>query len=286
MAEKKEFLNPAEQKTKDHLDKWISDKGLILASKTRFREILEFDKNELNKHEREYYFNAHLDFVLLKDNEALLVVEFDGKSHSESDDTKRRDKLKNKLCKIGKIPIIRVNFSHIYYEFADYTILRWFIETLLAQREIEEAQIRGDLPQDEYIDVFSTFPLSNPIDGEINNLSLNRRTKLVDLAKEKEILDPIPNIWIGTSEDGRYHGIGWIKEDHHFGLLSEISIYAQDFPVRAALITEIIVIKLHEEFQISRKNIRNKFLVNDIEKKFKNYEKTYKLASCSGRFDF
>lgn len=105
---KKYILSKNEFYFYKQLQEVIEKYDLIIWAKVRIADIVEVDKNKINKNEYIKYFNKiqskHIDFALINKKTLKLtaVIELDDNSHTES-----RDKFKDDLFKQVKIPLIR-----------------------------------------------------------------------------------------------------------------------------------------------------------------------------------
>ncbi len=84
----------------------------------------------LTAREKMYLRNATFDFVVAHNNEAILVVEFDGTQHFTDRETIERDTIKNRLCMLANLPLLRITSTEIHEHedkvtALDYALVRY-----------------------------------------------------------------------------------------------------------------------------------------------------------------
>lgn len=100
-----------EKKIYNILDKLCSKNFKLL---TKVRLVDAINRNILPSKYKDFSIKSHLDFVICKHNKStnflrpLLAVEFDG---CHNNIQKIRDNIKNEICKLNKLPIIRIEGS-------------------------------------------------------------------------------------------------------------------------------------------------------------------------------
>ncbi|TAE59932.1 MAG: DUF2726 domain-containing protein [Nostocales cyanobacterium] len=157
------LLNKSELTTNEELNKAASKYGALVSSKVRIADIVEIDRNFLEKDEYSYALMAHFDFVITTGSELSpeFVIEFDGSSHNDTK-TQDRDKKKNSICQKYEIPLFRINLNFLkpIGDFPDNnarsifagkfdSLAGWLVETWFLQKAFYEAQDNGLIPEDE-----------------------------------------------------------------------------------------------------------------------------------------
>ncbi len=88
-----------------------------------------------------YLTRAELDYLIIHrtpPNRPLLAVEFDGPHHDYDVDARRRDILKNRLCRMGGLPLLRVRYDEIKPLFARDSFLSYLVEVILRYKRVHE----------------------------------------------------------------------------------------------------------------------------------------------------
>jgi very-short-patch-repair endonuclease len=117
----------------------LSNEGFRIFAKIRLCDVINKEQGErLSDREFEYLSRAHLDFLIAKDNIPKFAVEFDGARHLIDAKTIERDVLKNKLCKMAELPLLRITVQEIEetekITLLDYMLLRY----ITWEKEYEE----------------------------------------------------------------------------------------------------------------------------------------------------
>jgi hypothetical protein len=91
----------------------------------------------------DYFRRAELDYVIF-DREPpcapLFAIEFDGDFHTSDRETRRRDILKNRLCKMAGIPLLRVGSKNIQPLLGKTSFLSYVLQILLRYKEEHEGK--------------------------------------------------------------------------------------------------------------------------------------------------
>ncbi len=96
-----------------------------------------------------YFTRAELDFVIFYRSSGVpfLAVEFDGRYHETDAKARERDILKNRICSMAGLPLLRVRYQEIQPLFTGDSFLSYIVEIVLRYKRAHEA--RGYSPCDE-----------------------------------------------------------------------------------------------------------------------------------------
>ena len=121
------------------LNRRLSNEGFRIFAKIRLCDVINKEKGErLSDREFDYLTKAHLDFLIVKDNISKFAVEFDGAQHLNDLKTIERDVLKNKLCKMAALPLLRISAQEID-ETEKMTLLEYMLLRYITwEKEYEE----------------------------------------------------------------------------------------------------------------------------------------------------
>jgi Protein of unknown function (DUF2726) len=98
----------------------------------------------------DYLTRAGLDFLIFyRDPPHLpfLAVEFDGPHHDTDSKARKRDLLKNRLCQLAGLPLLRVRYPEIEPLFTRDSFLSYIVEVILRYKTTDER--KGYSPYDE-----------------------------------------------------------------------------------------------------------------------------------------
>ena len=125
-------------------------------SHVRIADTLDIESSGIAREEYGYTFRAHFDFVITRDDTTVIfAVEFDGPLHDQHQETRRRDSLKNALCRKLGMPLIRLNAAYLR-KVERFTVLSWLVEMWFIYEGWCEAQAQGQIPQDEPFTFFQS----------------------------------------------------------------------------------------------------------------------------------
>lgn len=160
-----------------------------------------------------YALSSHFDFLICNSNFfPLFAVEFDGPLH-ESQDQLYKDHLKNELCDLFELPILRINNKYSYQMSNEFNYLTWLIEFYFAFKDFEkEKKTNPDL---NHYEIF-TPSLIYSIDGCNCDYplcpSFKIRNKFFKMHLDNIIHSIFPNIIIFIDPNERiYHSLGYIQ---------------------------------------------------------------------------
>lgn len=277
---KKLFVNKYEEITNNILIRKSKEHDIHIYSKVRLADVFDIKFGITPKEIYNYALKSHFDFTVYNYNYyPLFVVEVDGIQHNTNITQRNNDIMKNKLCKINNLPILRINSNYILKNFREMTLLDWLIDVWFLRDKFLKAQEDGLIPLDEWFDP----------DDIINHASNNKifpydftydlKMKINSEYKNK-LYDSSANFWIGTDNNNNYHGIAHIHVTKEKCIIAESGIKKTTFPViLSELLSKILQYELYTSF------LENHYILISIEEKEKLYRKyidKYKLVSCCG----
>jgi hypothetical protein len=131
------LVNRYERSVDTRLSEFGARHGLRLFPKVRVADVLPVSERWLNGAEVSYGLKAHFDFVLAdSENNAELVVEFDGPSHWSDPKTMARDQMKDAICRRYALPILRIGAAALDPLDDRRTFLQWILEVWSAYRNL------------------------------------------------------------------------------------------------------------------------------------------------------
>lgn len=116
----------------------------------------------LSDREFSYFTRAHLDFLVTENSLPIFAVEFDGPFHKVDAVTCERDLMKNRLCKLANLPLLRISASEIA-EHDHMTVLVYMLMRFAAWQK-EYPAISAEI-QD--------FALSIPADADVQEFAVD-----------------------------------------------------------------------------------------------------------------
>lgn len=153
----KKLMNAAEAKAEVLLEGAAARHGVRVYSKQRLADVCAIEGSGISDAEYTYALKAHLDFVIATpDRQPLFAVEIDGPGHDPRNDT-----TKNRLCERFRLPLARIRERHLHASSRGLDMLTWLSELFFTYRAMEEAQLAGDFPEDEPIDVLNVYSAPN-----------------------------------------------------------------------------------------------------------------------------
>ncbi|MBF0520656.1 MAG: DUF2726 domain-containing protein [Nitrospirae bacterium] len=286
----KRLVNYPEEKTLNELERVSDRHELKVYTKIRVADVLPIENSGISDKQYSYALRAHFDFVVVNsDFKPIFVVEFDGPSHSNSQQV-QKDCYKNELCKRFDCPILRINLNYVSKKYRDMTILSWIIDVYHFQIAFYEAQGKGYIPDDELFDPFfiltdSTFPEKKfPY-----FLSRDVRISLQRLHKANQIKYPSSSGLISVDKNNVMRGIEYIQINDREGVSVITAMRPQGFPVRFSdLLDELLSIFLYEKLESVLKGEASPKRVEEINQELLQYERDYRLlrAHSCGQVSF
>lgn len=153
MDRRKRVLNFRESAVDRMLAKYADENGYRISLKMRLRDVIEIDDLPLGAKERNFAFTSHLDFVAFDAETHLpvLAVEYDGPQHLTDHRQIERDRIKDKLCEVAELPLLRIDnlFTRKEGKWRVLTYILWAHEM---GKAFYAAQESGGIPDDEGFD--------------------------------------------------------------------------------------------------------------------------------------
>jgi len=157
-----------EPKVDSILRRQLTKEGYRILQKVRLADAIAKDRNDqLPQRDFDYYTKAHLDFLVTRDDLPVFAVEFDGAGHMQDEHAIEKDVIKNRLCKLASLPLLRITSSEIEEDdqltLLDYMLMRyvaWQKEYPSIVQEIENfaAAIKpGYNPENHAVDLNPSF---------------------------------------------------------------------------------------------------------------------------------
>lgn len=214
------LVNAYERDVDTKLGKLCERYGARLFPKVGVKDVVPIRGSGLDAGEFSYAMKAHFDFVLAdRNDEALLIVEFDGPRHRHDPEQIRRDQRKDRICRTFLLPIIRAGAPSL--QEADHrTLLEWIIEVWFEGKRLRDQKRAMD--EDENWD-------GDP--PEIDPDDFNYRTayamedegcRFAPLDAFREAREHIGRLW-GSRVGMGVELIGWYQKSpdgHHVGRLA------------------------------------------------------------------
>ena len=147
---KKKILYLREPEVHTILKRQLANEGYFIWPKVGLEEVMRAEPEDyLNNRELQYVKHAHIDFVVAHQDQAVFLVEFDGINHINDPAVMERDLVKNRLCKLADLPLLRVMSTEIQ-ELDQITVLDYMLKRYVAWkneypeiiREIDELASR------------------------------------------------------------------------------------------------------------------------------------------------
>src|SRR5262249_40916153 len=114
------------------------------------RDVINLDPATVTSAERSYWFKAHLDFVVFdaETSEPRFAVEYDGRQHVTDAEQMRRDEMKDRLCEMAGLPLLRID-SNFMRTINGYQVWLYGLEAHDLALGFFKAQTSGWIPWDE-----------------------------------------------------------------------------------------------------------------------------------------
>ena len=146
---KKIIANKYEAAVHNAISNVAKQNGCVVYPKVRIADALNIDRSGLDKQAYSYALKGHFDF-LVADGQSLpaFAVEFDGPSH-DTPHGRRKDGLKNGICKMLGLPLLRITAAYLKEENESMSLLAWLADLWFMNEAFTQAQENGSIPADE-----------------------------------------------------------------------------------------------------------------------------------------
>ena len=101
--------------------------GVEALAKVRIADLVEIANSGIGNAEYAFALRAHFDVVIVRDNLPILAIEFDGPAHDP-----KHDHVKNALAERFKLPLVRVDLTHLNSRNFDDTAVHFLVHQLFA----------------------------------------------------------------------------------------------------------------------------------------------------------
>lgn len=250
--------------------------------KVRVADVLKIESSGISDEQYHFALTSHFDFVVTDDHlMPLFAVEFDGPSHS-SDEQRRRDSLKNKLCESFKLPLLRVNGRYLERKYRGLDLLTWFIEVWFIERMLYQAQKDGRFPEDEPVMASLAYSISGYDNRFPLWLSCEPLARIRQLHEEGKCRGRTPSVIVSVDENGTYRAISWLRVTAQEGILIRTSMRAQQFPiVLSEALEEITSFQIHEALLQYLSGDAELVPVATIDSAIRNFHGKYEFLASS-----
>jgi hypothetical protein len=227
----KQILSNYEQTTYERLRETCVRNSAQIFAKVRLADVLPIENSGISDELFRFALQSHFDFVIADDRHIpLFAIEFDGMSHQETVQA-NRDSKKDRLCERFQFPILRINAEYLNRKYRNLDLLTWFVEVWFLAKGFDEAQARGDVPQDEPFDPCMIIAIPG-LKGQFPLwLSAAPEHDLDQLHKHGKCQDDRTNVYVGYDHQGICRALGFVRIDTQVGVLTYTAMRSQRFPV-------------------------------------------------------
>jgi len=245
----KRLLNRSEEITSQKLEQVAREWSARTFAKVRLADLLPISGSGITDAAYRYALQAHFDFVVTdNDYNPLFAVEYDGPSH-RSPVQWSRDELKDHLCRVFELPLLRINARYLRPVANGLDVLAWCTHTWFSTRVVIEAERSGRIEPGEVCPGDIVLLSSS---DEILPLWLTRKVRgdLWAISAENPELDPVPTCLVACGAEGEYRALAILRVTRDTGLLVKTGMRAQNFAARLdELVEELVVLELWEKYQ-------------------------------------
>ncbi len=213
------LVNPMEHRADDLLQRTAEARGDRLLTKVRLADAI--DVGDWGNPHRDFAMRAHLDFLMVNaaKSEPIFAVEIDGARHKTNQVQRRRDVLKDELCRAAGLPLLRVGSDFARRE-GSVVLLDYLCEAYYRSVAFEAAQEAGHIPWDEPF-LHWSFIETNPDTGRISlsGLDMKARAELQRLYNENRLPHFAPDTWVGEVDQW-----GDLRSDLYLGVGNDLTL--------------------------------------------------------------
>jgi hypothetical protein len=224
------LVNFYEKVTDRLLTTAAADHGDRLLAKVRLADVIDVD--HLTGRAKSYGLSSHLDFVMVRadTSEPRFAVELDGAQHWTDPAVRERDRLKDDLCELAQLPLLRVT-SAFTHQKGRWTVLTYLVDAFYLAEAFYEAQVSGSIPWDEPFDAGSFITTDEDGQRGFNMLDAVARRRLWALHEHGELPAALPDTWVTSSDaEGAVcaHAFLAVATDRY--LISRVRVRDFNFP--------------------------------------------------------
>lgn len=244
----KKLLNRSEDATFSELRR-VTD--LAVYPKVRVADVLPIEASGIAPSLYTYALKAHFDFIVARhDHTPVFAVEFDGPSH-RTPAQKLRDEMKNALCEAFELPLLRINSDYLSRRYNDRTLLAWIVEVYEIAIAFDEAQRRGDIPEEEGFDPINlSITTGSRTESFPYMIGRQARDQLTSWYESGRVHDRISSGVIWRDEQEVIRGLEFVRISATHGVACTTGMQRQLFPVDMTdLIDELLAIFVVEKLE-------------------------------------
>ncbi len=196
------LVNFYEKVTDRLLTTAATDHGDRLLAKVRLADVIEVE--HLTGRAKNYGLSSHLDFVMVRadTSEPRFAVELDGAQHWTNPAVRERDRLKDDLCELAELPLLRVTSAFTRQQ-GRWTVLTYLVDAFYLAEAFQEAQASGSIPSDEPFDAGSFITVDEDGQGGFNMLDAAARRRLWSWREHGQLPAALPDTWVTSSREER-----------------------------------------------------------------------------------
>ena len=121
----KRILNTGERAVYKIAQEVAEHHGVEAFVKVRLADAITIANSGISNEEYSYALKSHFDVLVVQNNLPLIAIEFDGPGHDP-----KYDEIKNRLCDYFKLPLVRVDMSHINSKNFEDSAVHFFLYQL------------------------------------------------------------------------------------------------------------------------------------------------------------
>jgi len=196
------LVNFYEKVTDRLLTTAAADHGDRLLAKVRLADVIEVEN--LTGRAKQYGLSSHFDFVMVRadTSEPRFAVELDGSKHWTDPAVKERDRLKDDLCELAELPLLRVTSAFTRQQ-GRWTVLTYLVDAFYLAEAFYEAQVSGSVRWDEPFDAGSFITTDEDGQRGFNMLDAAARRRLWARHGAGDLPAAMPDTWVTISDGER-----------------------------------------------------------------------------------
>lgn len=201
-----------------------------------------------------FALKSHLDFVMVEEDTSipLFAVEIDGSQHSRAVTQRRRDLMKDELCRAAHLPLLRVTSEFSRRE-GKHILLKYVCDAFYKSLMFEEAQKARAIPWDEPFD-HASFIERDEETGEVlfGSIDARARLDLLKISQAGAIPHHAPDSWLGDKDDwGNIRAEVYLPVGNHMTLVgtSQVRHFGFFGMPASELAEELAVLELRREVE-------------------------------------
>ena len=224
------LVNFYEKVTDRLLGTAAADHGDRLLAKVRLADVIEVE--HLTGRAKSYGLSSHLDFVMVRadTSEPRFAVELDGAQHWRDPAVKERDRLKDDLCELAGLPLLRVTSAFTRQQ-GRWTVLTYLVDAFYFAQAFYEAQKSGSIPWDEPFDAGSFITADDDNQPNFNMLDAAARRRLWARQEAGSLPAAMPDTWLTSdAEERAVHAHAFLAVATDRYLIAHVRVRDFSFP--------------------------------------------------------